>query len=458
MKRFVLLLLIACLCTYFAEAQKVIVRDYWMKRSFSIDSIVKASSEKVIAKIGKENFKNWTDSISVRWINTNPCAGVKVPCDPPPPMISDRNRHEINYYFSVPGYGKYVKANFAYQNLKGKMEIEDRWLFPPAKELFKYHFIKKDSAIRVVIKYLYLKDTAEVTYKFQPMQYAGLLAWEFGVYPDYVIMDAMTGKVLHYSGPRREKVKKDSIDKAKPKETIAPPPEQKCNYTTYAPVTGKNKRHYLNKCQAEKAGVKVMKEGYEKKYYKESDVFTWPIEQVCDPLPMPGDTVRPESLKDGTLIYTRKGKKFRGTQNLCRCLPGETKIATPRGEKRISELATGDTVWTADKTGKRVAAPLVAVNKVNPGDDHQMVCIELADGRSLKATPEHPSADENRSIDQFNIGHVMDGSSVVKKYYMPYGEPHTFDILPAGETGTYWAKGVLIGSTLSAWYKLSAKK
>ena len=151
-----------------------------------------------------------------------------------------------------------------------------------------------------------------------------------------------------------------------------------------------------------------MKEGYEKKYYKESDVFTWPIEQVCDPLPMPGDTVRPESLKDGTLIYTRKGKKFRGTQNLCRCLPGETKIATPRGEKRISELATGDTVWTADKTGKRVAAPLVAVNKVNPGDDHQMVCIELADGRSLKATPEHPSADENRSIDQFNIGHVMD--------------------------------------------------
>jgi hypothetical protein len=31
----------------------------------------------------------------------------------------------------------------------------------------------------------------------------------------------------------------------------------------------------------------------------------------------------------------------------------------------------------------------------------------------------------------------------------PYGEPRTFDLLPAGGTGRYWVNGVLLGSTLN---------
>jgi hypothetical protein len=33
---------------------------------------------------------------------------------------------------------------------------------------------------------------------------------------------------------------------------------------------------------------------------------------------------------------------------------------------------------------------------------------------------------------------------------VPYGHPYTYDILPASKSGTYFAAGVLIGSTLKA--------
>jgi hypothetical protein len=30
-----------------------------------------------------------------------------------------------------------------------------------------------------------------------------------------------------------------------------------------------------------------------------------------------------------------------------------------------------------------------------------------------------------------------------------YAEPETYDVLPAGATGCYWANGILVGSTLA---------
>jgi hypothetical protein len=30
-----------------------------------------------------------------------------------------------------------------------------------------------------------------------------------------------------------------------------------------------------------------------------------------------------------------------------------------------------------------------------------------------------------------------------------YGQPATYDVLPAGDTGFYWANGILLASTLS---------
>jgi hypothetical protein len=43
---------------------------------------------------------------------------------------------------------------------------------------------------------------------------------------------------------------------------------------------------------------------------------------------------------------------------------------------------------------------------------------------------------------------MLDGSSVVLAQRVRYAGQATFDILPSGTTGTYWANGVLLQSTL----------
>jgi hypothetical protein len=42
----------------------------------------------------------------------------------------------------------------------------------------------------------------------------------------------------------------------------------------------------------------------------------------------------------------------------------------------------------------------------------------------------------------------MDGGRVVSAERVAYTGGATFDVLPAGTTGAYWANGVLLGSTL----------
>jgi len=51
-------------------------------------------------------------------------------------------------------------------------------------------------------------------------------------------------------------------------------------------------------------------------------------------------------------------------------------------------------------------------------------------------------------------GDLYDGASVASAQLVPYGGDATYDILPSGDTGFYWANGlpakagVLLGSTL----------
>jgi hypothetical protein len=45
---------------------------------------------------------------------------------------------------------------------------------------------------------------------------------------------------------------------------------------------------------------------------------------------------------------------------------------------------------------------------------------------------------------------VIDGSRIASVERVAYSGGATYDILPAGATGAYWANGVLLGSTLRA--------
>jgi hypothetical protein len=79
---------------------------------------------------------------------------------------------------------------------------------------------------------------------------------------------------------------------------------------------------------------------------------------------------------------------------------------------------------------------------------HKVVRVTLADGRTVVASPGHPTAD-GRAIGALEPGDQLDGSLVVAAILVDYAGGDTFDLLPSGPTGTYFVNGVLLGSTLS---------
>lgn len=129
-----------------------------------------------------------------------------------------------------------------------------------------------------------------------------------------------------------------------------------------------------------------------------------------------------------------------------RCLPADASIATPIGDVRVDRLAVGDLVWTADARGVRVAAPLVRIASIPYDGDHSIVEVTLANGRVVRASASHPLVDGSL-VGNLAIGARLDGTAITNVRIAPY-RGATWDLLPAGETGTYWSDGVRLGSTL----------
>lgn len=129
------------------------------------------------------------------------------------------------------------------------------------------------------------------------------------------------------------------------------------------------------------------------------------------------------------------------------CLARGTRIATPSGDAAVEDLKIGDVVWTRDATGARVAAPLVNIGSTPVPATHRVVQLRLSDGRAVAVSPGHPTAD-GRKVGDLATGDFYDGAVVVSAELSPYAGGATFDVLPAGATGTYWANGVLLGSTI----------
>jgi hypothetical protein len=147
----------------------------------------------------------------------------------------------------------------------------------------------------------------------------------------------------------------------------------------------------------------------------------------------------------GKVDVTRRADA--GPLNCPICLALGTRIATPNGDVAVEDLRIGDIVWTQDAHGARVAAPLVAIGSTPVPDTHEVVRLVLEDGRSVFVSPGHPTADERR-VGDLHAGDVVDGAVVLSAERVRYTAGFTFDVLPAGATGTYWANGVLLGSTL----------
>jgi hypothetical protein len=129
------------------------------------------------------------------------------------------------------------------------------------------------------------------------------------------------------------------------------------------------------------------------------------------------------------------------------CLARGTRIATPSGDVAVEDLKVEDLVWTLDAAGTRVAAPLLEIGSTPVPATHRVVQLRLSDGRAVDVSPGHPTAD-GRNVGDLAAGDGYDGALVVSAELTPYAGGATFDVLPTGATGMYWANGVLLGSTI----------
>ena len=129
------------------------------------------------------------------------------------------------------------------------------------------------------------------------------------------------------------------------------------------------------------------------------------------------------------------------------CLAQDTLIDTPSGPVSVQDLQVGMLVWTTDRDGQRVAGSVLKTAKVHVSTTHQMVHLVLDDGRDLLVSTGHPTTD-GRTVGNLKPGDLYDAAYVVNTERVPYEEDATYDILPSGNTGFYWANGILVGSTL----------
>jgi len=129
------------------------------------------------------------------------------------------------------------------------------------------------------------------------------------------------------------------------------------------------------------------------------------------------------------------------------CLASNAMIGTPWGDVSVKDLQAGDVVWSLDPDGKKMAQPVLAVAKTPVSSSHQVVDLKLSDGREAWVSANHPTTD-GRLVGELKAGDTYDGASVLSAELVPYWDDATYDLLPDGDTGYYFANGILLKSTL----------
>jgi hypothetical protein len=130
------------------------------------------------------------------------------------------------------------------------------------------------------------------------------------------------------------------------------------------------------------------------------------------------------------------------------CLARGSLIDTPSGPVAVDQLNVGDPIWTVDSAGNRVATVVARIGSVPVPSTHLVVDLVLSDGREVHVSPGHPLPD-GRHTGDLRAGEFFDGATILGATLVPYDGERTYDVLPAGDTGFYWANGILLASTLA---------
>jgi len=129
------------------------------------------------------------------------------------------------------------------------------------------------------------------------------------------------------------------------------------------------------------------------------------------------------------------------------CLAENTLIDTPNGEISVQKLEKGMSVWTVNKIGERVSGIVIETGKTRVPSTHKVIHLILDDGREIFVSPGHPTTD-NRIIGDLAVGDMLNERNILTIELIPYKTDFTYDILISGETGFYFANGILLDSTL----------
>ena len=105
----------------------------------------------------------------------------------------------------------------------------------------------------------------------------------------------------------------------------------------------------------------------------------------------------------------------------------------------------GDLVYSEVDHG--IKAVPVALAFRTPVSNHRVVRVVFTNGAVLEMSPGHPTAD-GRKFGQLRPGDELDHTVVRSVEMIPYRHSFTYDILPSSPGATYFAAGVLVGSTL----------
>jgi hypothetical protein len=130
------------------------------------------------------------------------------------------------------------------------------------------------------------------------------------------------------------------------------------------------------------------------------------------------------------------------------CLAGTTRIDTPSGPVFVKDLRIGMPVWTADTSGTRRPGVIREIVRRPVPAGFRIIHLVLDNGHELFASPGHPTVD-GRTIGDLAVGDMVDNARVAIVEHVPYQETATYDVLPSGGSGSYWANGILLRSTIA---------
>ncbi|MBX3063283.1 MAG: hypothetical protein KF726_09930 [Anaerolineae bacterium] len=135
------------------------------------------------------------------------------------------------------------------------------------------------------------------------------------------------------------------------------------------------------------------------------------------------------------------------------CLTRSTQIDTPTGPKSVEFIQIGDEVWSAYSNGEKFVAKVIHIFRT-PVEDHRVVRIGVNNGVFLEVSGGHPLPN-GQTVQSLTLNTSLIssspspfGASVTSLETVAYDGNLTYDILPEGETGFYFANGILLASTL----------